>query len=416
MRFVSLAFKNLLRRPMRSALTVAGVGLAVMVTVSLSGFIFGYRQAINDSIDKLGFQVMIMAKGCPYEAATMMLKGGTGLLYLPEDYYHQVKQDSAIESITPVFIGVAEKEVGGIGEGTTTTAYTVVTGIDVASFTIMKPWLEFDAGTGFQGGRWFAPEATDEIVMGYEAATYEQRKVGDEYYLSVAPAGKTELVMHKFKVVGVLARTGSQDDGTVFMPYATAQKVFGRPSELTIVGVKLKNFTGPAVRDFTQRWMKLPEVQVVGLEQVKSTLVMLVGAAQVMLTAVAVIAVVVATIGVVNTILMSVYERTGEIGIMKAIGASRSDIFQLVWLETLAVCTLGAFVGCAMAILGVRVVERGIMALLDIGVRGSVVSITASVLGSVIAGAIVVGFFAGLYPAWRAASMRPVEAIREGIE
>ncbi|MBM4036066.1 MAG: hypothetical protein FJ291_30400, partial [Planctomycetes bacterium] len=84
MRFVSLAFKNLLRRPMRSALTVAGVGLAVMVTVSLSGFILGYKRAINESIDKLGFQVMIMAKGCPYEAATMMLKGGTGLLYLPE--------------------------------------------------------------------------------------------------------------------------------------------------------------------------------------------------------------------------------------------------------------------------------------------------------------------------------------------
>ncbi len=414
MRFVALAMKNLLRRPMRSALTVAGVALAVMVTVSLSGFILGYKRAINDSIDKLGFQVMIMAKGCPYEAATMMLKGGTGLLYLPEDVYNQVRKDPAVESITPVFIGVAEKEAGGIGESAK--SYTIVTGIEAKTYVAMKPWLAFATGTGFDGGRWFAPGSTDEVVMGYESATYEQRKVGDEFYLSVVPAGKTDPVMHKYRVVGVLARTGTQDDGTVFMPYPEAQKVFGRPERLTIVGMKMKDFAGPSVRGFTERWAKLPEVQVVGLEQVKSTLVMLVGAAQVMLTAVAVIAVVVATIGVVNTILMSVYERTGEIGIMKAIGASRSDVFQLIWLETLAVCTLGALAGCVVAILGVRVVEKGITALLDIGIRGSVVQITPGVLGAAIAGTIVVGFFAGLYPAWRAASMRPVEAIREGID
>jgi putative ABC transport system permease protein len=160
----------------------------------------------------------------------------------------------------------------------------------------------------------------------------------------------------------------------------------------------------------------LPEVQVVGMEQVKSTLVMLVSAAQVMLSAVAVIAVVVATIGVVNTILMSVYERTGEIGIMKAIGASRSDVFQLIWLETLAVCAMGAVAGCALAFLGARLVERGIQTVLDIGIRGSIVKITPAILGAAIVGTIIVGFFAGLYPAWRAASMRPVEAIREGID
>jgi putative ABC transport system permease protein len=415
MRFVSLAVKNLLRRPMRSVLTVVGVGLAVAVTVSLSGFILGYKHAINESIDKLGFQIMIMAKGCPYEAATMMLKGGTGLLYLPEDVYDQVRKDPAVESITPVFIGVAEKEASGIA-ASASTSYTTVTGIEAATFAAMKPWLAFATGRGYDGGRWFLPDAEDEIVMGYEAATYEQRKVGDAFYLSIVPSGRTEPVMRTFKVTGVLARTGSQDDGTVFMPYRTAQKIFGRPARLTIVGIKLKDFTGPMVAEFSERWVKLPEVQVVGLEQVKSTLVMLVSAAQVMLSAVAVIAVIVATIGVVNTILMSVYERTGEIGIMKAIGASRSDVFQLVWLETLAVCALGAVAGCAAAFLGSRLVERGILALLDIGIHGSIVRITPAVLAAAIAGTLVVGFFAGLYPAWRAASMRPVEAIREGIE
>src|SRR6266498_5483705 len=113
-RYVALATKNLRRRPVRTGLTVAGVALAVTVAVSLGGFMLGYRGAIDNSINMLGFQVMIMAKGCPYEAATMMLKGGTGLLYLPSDTYEKVKGDADIESITPVFVGIAQKEGSGI--------------------------------------------------------------------------------------------------------------------------------------------------------------------------------------------------------------------------------------------------------------------------------------------------------------
>src|SRR5215471_3520926 len=112
--YFSLAVKNLRRRVVRTALTVAGVALAVTVAVSLGGFMLGYRGAIDKSINMLGFQVMIMAKGCPYEAATMMLKGGTGLLYLPGDTYQKVKSDPDIESITPIFVGVAQKEASSI--------------------------------------------------------------------------------------------------------------------------------------------------------------------------------------------------------------------------------------------------------------------------------------------------------------
>src|SRR5436190_19572099 len=113
-RYVGLAIKNLRRRPVRTTLTVAGVALAVTVAVSLGGFMMGYSGAIDKSINMLGFQVMIMAKGCPYEAATMMLKGGTGLLYLPADTYDKVKTDSEIESITPIFVGVAQKQGSSI--------------------------------------------------------------------------------------------------------------------------------------------------------------------------------------------------------------------------------------------------------------------------------------------------------------
>jgi len=280
---------------------------------------------------------------------------------------------------------------------------------------VMKPWFTFKKGAGYAGGRWFSPGSKDEVVIGFEAAEYEQRKVGDTFYASITPAGKPEPVMHAFKVVGVLDRTGTQDDGTVFMPIDVAREYFNRPSQLTILGVKLKEFNSFKMREFEARWLKLPEVQVVGLQQVKNTLVNLVATAQTMIAAVAAIAVIVALIGVINTILMSVYERTSEIGIMKALGARRGSIFQLIWLETLMICLVGALAGSVMAIVGAGVVEKAIKAVADLGVSGSIVRITPTIVGYAVLGAVILGFFGGLYPAWRAASMRPVEAISKGV-
>ena len=413
-RYFVLAIKNLRRRLVRTALTVAGVALAVTVAVSLGGFMLGYRGAIDKSIDMLGFQVMIMAKGCPYEAATMMLKGGTGLIYLPADIYDKVKNDPDIESITPIFVGVAQKQGSSIREIEGEKNFLIISGVEVSSYQVMKPWIVFKKGPGYADGRWFSQESKDEVVLGFEAAEYEQRKVGDRFYASITPAGQPNPVMHEFKVVGVLDRTGTQDDGTIFLPLEVAREYFGRQGQLTILGIKLKQFSGFKMRQFESRWLKLPEVQVVGLQQVKNTLIGLVATAQTMIAAVAVIAVIVAFIGVINTILMSVYERTPEIGIMKALGARRGSIFQLIWLETVMICLAGALVGSVMAVVGSGLEERAIKAVADLGVSGSIVRITPAVVGYAVLGAIVLGFFAGLYPAWRASSMRPVEAISKG--
>ena len=344
----------------------------------------------------------------------MMLKGGTGLLYLPANIYETIKADEDIQSITPIFVGVAQKEGSGIREEESAKSFSIIAGIDVPSFKVMKPWVNFKSGAGYNDGRWFEQTSTNEIVMGFEAAKYEQRKVGDTFYATIAPHGKTQAILHEYKVVGVLQRTGTQDDGTIFMPITTAQNIFGRPNDLTIIGIKFKQFSAATLRGFEGRWLKLPEVQVVSLEQVKGTLVSLVGTAQAMIAAVAIIAVVVAVIGVINTILMSVYERTGEIGIMKALGACRSDIFELIWLETLGVCLAGAGAGGILAYIGASGVEVAIKALIDLGVQGSIVYITAGMIGWALIGSVVLGIFAGLYPAWRAASMRPIDAIREG--
>ena len=413
-RYLALASKNLRRRPVRTGLTVAGIALAVAVAVSLGGFMLGYSSAVERSINMLGFQVMIMAKGCPYEAATMMLKGGTGLLYLPSETFRKVKNDPDIESITPIFIGVAQKEGSSIRDDAGSKNFSIINGIDVPSYRAMKPWITFKRGPGYDNGRWFSSAAKDEVVLGFEAAEYEQRKVGDTFYASITPAGQPDPKMYALKVVGVLDRTGTQDDGSVFLPIDVAREYFGRPEQLTILGLKLKQFNAFTMREFETRWLKLPEVQVVSLQQVKNTLVSLVATAQTMIAAVAVVAILVALIGVINTILMSVYERTSEIGIMKALGARRGSIFELIWLETVIICLAGGIAGSIGAIVGSGLVEKAIKAVTDLGVSGSVVRITPSVIGMAVLGAVVLGFFGGLYPAWRASSMRPVEAINKG--
>lgn len=414
MTYSALAWKNLVRRPVRTALTAGGVALAVAVAVSLGGFNLGYRQAIAGSIEQLGFQVMVMAKGCPYEAATMMLKGGTGLLYLPEEAHAQIRTDPDIEAITPIFIGIAEKQNYSLDGTPAASAFTILSGVELDSFRAMKPWLKLKAGTGYDGGRWFAPAATNEIVMGFEAAEYEQRKVGDTFYVSVVPNGKVDPELHAFTVVGVLERTGAQDDGTVFLPLAAAQTMFGRTGELTIIGIKLKEFNGIRMREFEGRWLKIPEVQVVSLEQVKGALVSLVGTAQTMVAAVAVIAILVAVIGVINSVLTSVHERTGEIGVLKAVGAGRAQIFRLVWLETLLTSLAGAVPGSLLAAGGARLTDAALRHLLNIGVTQPLVRITPGLLGTAILGAVVLGLLAGIWPAARAAGLRPVEAIRSG--
>ena len=389
--FTAFAWKNLTRRPVRTALTAGGVALAVAVAVSLGGFNLGYKRAIAGSIEQLGFQVMVMAKGCPYEAATMMLKGGTGLLYLPEDSHAKIKEDPDIEAITPIFIGIAEKEGASIGDEPASSAFTILSGTDTDSFRVMKPWVAFKQGPGYDGGRWFTPDAADEVVMGFEAAEYEQRKVGDTLYVSITPNGAAEPVMHAFKVVGILERSGSQDDGTVFLPLRTAQRFFGREGELTIIGIKLREFNGIRMREFEGRWTSIPEVQVVSLEQVKGALVSLVGTAQTMVAAVAVIAIIVAIIGVVNAILMSVYERIGEIGIMKAVGAARAQIFRLIWTETLLICLTGGIAGSLLAAVASKGTDAALRHLLDIGVTQALVRITPGLLGLAVLGAVVLG-------------------------
>ncbi|MCX5708565.1 MAG: ABC transporter permease [Candidatus Omnitrophica bacterium] len=393
MKIISVAFKNLQRKKIRSFLTIGGVTIAVAVLVSLMGFDAGYQRALTGDIDKMGYQVLVTAKGCPYEAATMMLKGGGGMRYMEQAVYDKIVKDPRIDKITPQLV-VAQfdkNRQNGLG------GFVLYMGID-DSYLKLKPWVKF------KSGGWFSGADSDEAVIGCETADREKRVPGNQVFIPK--------LNKALKVVGIFERTGTQDDGTVFLPLRSAQRIFDFPYKLTGIGIKLKDIS--SLLSFEEALYNEPGIQVISMAQVKGTIFNLISSAKVMTNSIAIIAILIAVIGVVNTILMSVFERTKEIGVMKAVGASRLDIFRIIWLETTLICVMGGFFGDIFAILGAQAVEYILRHILPYAPGGKLVLITPELLVGSFIGAIIMGLIAGVYPAFRASSMRPVEAIRLG--
>jgi putative ABC transport system permease protein len=389
-----VAYKNLLRKKTRSLLTILGIAMAAWVLVSLFGFNRGYEASLNKDIDNLGFQMLVVAKGCPYEAATLMLKGGTGLKYMNEDIAAAVASEPEVEGVTPMLMQVVfdpnKGESGGI---------SAFLGVDPASYPKLKSALPFKAGG------WFREPLAMEAVFGYEVAELEQREVGDLYLI---PEKEVEV-----KVVGVLERTGTQDDGTIFLPIKTVQKVFGI-QELTAIGIKVKKEAD--IKAFEDKMYKLPDVQVVSLTQVKTTIMTLVSTARVMVFSIALIAILIAMMGVVNTVLMSVMERRQEIGILKSMGAMAGDVFKLVWLETIILCVGGGLIGTGLALLTARLTDLLVRNLLPYSPSGGLVAIDLGLVLMALGVVTAIGLASGVYPSWKAARMRPLDTIRSEVE
>jgi len=386
-----IAYKNLLRKKTRSLLTMLGIGLSAWVLISLMGFNKGYESALSKDIDNMGFQVLVTAKGCPYEAATLMLKGGTGLRYMQEAVISDILKHEEVEKVTPQLMAAIfdpnRGESGGIN------AYL---GVDPSTFPAMKSYLEFK-----QGG-WFTDPNAMEAVVGYEAAELEQREVGD---MLLIPEKNVEL-----KVVGVLKRSGTADDGTIFVPLRSVQKIFEKEGLITAAGIKVDKNAN--INELENKLYDLPDVQVVSLAQVKTTIMSLVSTAKVMVFSIALIAILISMLGVINTILVSVYERFQEIGIIKSMGAMPWDVFRMIWTETVILCLLGGSLGIGFSFLVAKITDVLIRSLLPYTPTGSLVIINGSLALLTLGVVIAIGLVSGVYPAWRASRVRPLESIR----
>lgn len=383
-----LALANLMRRRLRSAVTACGVAIAVAALYCIVSFQRAYQAGLKGELDRLGAHLLVVPKGCPYDAASIALHGASWPCYLKSAYLGMVRKTKNVAVGAPVLMNAVYDSRTG--------AQTVYCGVDPDIVRLKRMWRIDGVFPASEGG----------LLVGSEAARANGWRIGQEVALP-GLAGKSG------KVTGILAPTQGADDLFLYMRLPDAQRIFQRPGQLTHILVRLADpeRVDGVVRELRGCDAGL-EMNVVPLAHLFHTIEDLVRSTRVLLGSVALVALLAAAAGVSNTILMAVTERTREIGVMRAIGASRGDICRLVWAETVTLCLAGAVVGVVVAAAGSRGVEAWLRARLPFAPSGALVQPEAGVALVCLAGAILLGLAAGTLPAWRAARLSPVEAIR----
>jgi putative ABC transport system permease protein len=387
MTWTQLSFKEWQRRPLRTAITMTGVAIAIAALFSLLAFQRGYRDGVHQELDRLGAHVLVVPKGCPYDAASIALHGANWPCYLKESYLAEVRSVNGIATAAPCFMSTFYDVDGN---------QSVYVGVE-------PNILSLKAGWKIQGD---FPIYDEDILAGSEMARHYGWKPGDNVNLP-GLQGQTG------RVAGVLAPTQGADDNFIFLGLANAQKRFNRPHEMTHVLVRLKD---PNELDTVVAHLRGCDaglaMNVIPLEHVYRTIQSFVTSTRLLLGCITLVALLVAGAGVSNTILIAVSERTREIGVMRAVGASRGHVFQLIWLETIQVCVSGALVGMGMAFLSSRVIESWVRSKLPFAPSGALIHWDWATAAGCLTCAVLLGGLAAFFPAWRAASVSPMLAIR----
>jgi putative ABC transport system permease protein len=392
MSLFKFALKNLFAHKTRTILTLGSMTVAVAVLFTLVSFNRGYEKALKTQLQGMGIHMMVVPVGCPYEAASLILKGGKIPNYLPADVLDQVNAVSGIDVAAPTFMsGIVRPD-----EGRT----DIYVGVDSSTLRL-KNWWKIKG---------HFPEKPNDVVIGSDVALIEQSQVGDQIYVP-----EKDLTLD---VVGVLQPTGNEDDGMFYIPLKTAQQYFvdttialgGGTDRLTGISIRLKNPDDAPV--IASQLGKVKGAEVITMGELLGTMMSLMGAAKSLLLSIVLIIIVISALGVLNTVLMSVFERTKEIGVMRATGAAQTHVFGLVWLETLMLSLLGGIGGLGLALVGSRVLENIVKKLLPLAPKGSVVALEPGSFVLIMAFVIGIAVVAGFYPALRAARAKPIEALR----
>jgi putative ABC transport system permease protein len=385
----SLAAKNLMRRRVRTSLTVAGVAIAIAVLFSLLAFNAGYEKQLSGELGSMGINMLAVPKGCPYEAASLIIHGGVIPKYLSYDDLKQVEEISGVEVASPMLLHQFFKD----------DKPHIVYGINITEQKLLKPWWKIE-------GRFFTDGEQGVMFVGRSLAEKENLKVGQVLEFGPDKVPTT--------IVGILERTGTQDDEFHFLPLAGAQKLFGKEGQITTIAVKVKDVS--QISAISKKMEQIPDIQVVTMTQIQGTIMNLVGSAQTLLFSVIIIALFISAVGIMNTLIMSVNERTREFGMMKAVGASGGDVARLIIIETLLITLVGCAVGLLVSLAGSKLVESFVRGVIPYAPSGDLIIIQPWLIFACIGFALVIGLLCSIYPAIKSARLTPMEAMRSDLE
>lgn len=376
----------------RWPVTLAGVGSVagvVFVVATLLGFVRGYEDAVERDVERMGFDLLITARGCPYEAATLMLRGGVGLRYMPDGVVERLQADPAVRATFPTLIHPV-RDPGSDG------GMMLVKGV--------TPGFARARDLQLRGGEWL--DAGDGVVLGYEAAELGQRRPGDVLLVPGIP--------EPLPVLGVLERTGSQLDGTVLMRLDAAQTAFDLPGRLTGVGVQVSPDARDRLDDLRESYDNEAELQVIALDTVVAALR---GAMEDLRAVVRLLAGVLGVLGLallLNTTLLRSLGEHRRMAVLHAIGFGPGFITGAALVESLLIVGAGAVLGLVAAPVLRPLTGARLAHYLPYAPDGNLVQLDLTTVGVVLGAATLAAVLATLPALARLRVAGPLSALRSG--
>jgi len=369
MTFIALIAKNLLRQRARTVLTVLGISVGITTVVALGIVVGGLKQTAGQILRAYNSDFVVARKGASDLSLSTVTEEEADALARRPDIERTIR---ALFDITQV------------GDN----PYFATIGVRPEDLALSPPHL-VDGSTLSTG-------ATDDIMLGDGAAGNLHAAVGST----------VDVEKRNYRVVGIYHTGNTWEDNGAIAPLASLQAATGKRDTVTAVYVTVKAGLDPkvvatSIRDDSPLLTTVTNVD--EMSRVDQGIVLM----DALNLAISALAVGIGAIGVMNTMVMSVFERTREIGILRAVGWRGSRILRMIIGESLLLCLLAAVVGSGLGVLASRAVMLfpAVRSLLDptygidIFVRGLVVAIVVALAGAI-------------YPAIRAVRLSPMEALR----
>jgi len=367
--FGALVFRNLLRQRVRTILTVLGIAVGITTVVALGAITEGLRATSGDFVNAGGADFMVAQDG----ASDLTFSA------VPARDVDRIAALDGVERANGALIEVS-KQSGN--------PYFLVFGYEPESLA--------DEPLTLVSGRLLELGAESEAILGSKAAAELGLEVG----------GTIEIDRHAFEVVGIYEVDDKLRAGGAIVPLAILQDVSRRQDVVTAIHVIVSRGADPdAVADAVERDLTgLAAIRNVDEYSKVDQGFEIIDAANL---AISLLAVGIGAIGVMNTMIMSIFERTREIGILRAVGWRGSRILRLVVYESLFICLIAAAFGVALGILASRAVllVPSVSTFLapsyppELFVRALAVGVLVALMGAI-------------YPAARAVRLSPMEALR----
>lgn len=363
----SPTLRALWRRKTRTLLTLAGVGIGLMAVIALSGMAEGFVRQLTTLIGASTQADIILRQ-----------KNASDLSYsaIDERIGKRLANFPGVRHISGMIFGVAQTEKLPL---------FILQAYNPAEYAIRH--FKVVEGRPLTGTR--------QVLLGRQAAEALGLRVGETLRLGE----------FSFRVVGIYETGILWEDQSGVISLRDGQAMWGKPHQVSLYGIKVSDPNqAEAIR--AQIEATFPEVAAVLTAEFGETLPDMQNA-QVIFVAISLLAILVGGIGMMNTMVMSVFERTREIGTLRALGWRRRNIVSLVLKESLVLSFWGVAIGIVLA-LGVNGLLKGIPGL------GGWLEIVFSpqLVGRALSVGVLLGTVGGLYPAWRASNLSPAEALR----